>query len=107
MYGGKCHDATDDGVCGDKVGMRLYDGEDGEGYCDCMEGWMRVEGNCYQEFTKAPHLCQDDDYLLRFKEPTTEGKVFWPSLLNIVTLHLKLNFSCIENPCSDGQLPHW
>ena len=54
MYDGVCRDVFEDGVCGpEALGERLYLGEDGLGYCDCAEGWVRHEGRCYQEFTPA------------------------------------------------------
>ena len=54
QFAGECHDVLESGVCGEEaLGERLYLGEDGQGYCDCDEGWLRYRGRCYQEFTPA------------------------------------------------------
>ena len=46
FYSGRCEDVYADAVCGEEaVGERLYLGEDGLGYCDCDEGWLRYRGS--------------------------------------------------------------
>lgn len=84
-YRNKCRPLFEDGVCGDEVlGERLYVGPNGNGTCDCEEGWIRHEGRCYQEF--SPAFCGAGEVLnLGTKEPLEAGQ----------------NYSCITNPCNN------
>ena len=102
LYEDECRDVFEDGVCGEEaVGERLYLGEDGRGWCDCEEGWVRYEGRCYQEFT--PAFCPGDTILrLTPPEMPKTGKWITPDQLAA----LRLNISCMENPCQPSHLPH-
>ena len=81
LYDGECRDVLESGVCGEKaLGQRLYLGEDGRGYCDCDEGWLRYRGRCYQEFT--PAFCPGLDEILFFRNPDKKGKIIWPGVRN-------------------------
>ena len=103
FYNGKCQDLFEDGACGDDLGKRLYLGEDGEAYCDCMEGWLSIDGKCYQEFTPVPEFCNGENEILRLKKPNTK----WVSPdEKILAMKLKYTFSCEENVCEQGFLPH-
>ena len=63
-FKGDCRDVYEDALCGeDALGERLYLGEDGQGYCDCDEGWIRYRERCYQEFT--PAFCLGENQILR------------------------------------------
>merc|ERR1712183_1069535 len=91
-YSGQCRPFFQDGVCGDEVlGERLYVGPDGNGTCDCDEGWIRHEDRCYQEF--SPAFCG-------------EGEVL--NLGTMKKLEAGQQFSCIPNPCQnvENALPH-
>ena len=105
MYEGECRDVLEDAVCGEEaVGERLYLAEDGRGQCDCKEGWVRYEERCYQELT--PAFCPGNTILrlrLRPKIPTT---VISPDQLETLRLKIRLNISCMENPCPAPSLPH-
>ena len=94
----------EDGACGDDLGKRLYLGEDGEAFCDCMEGWLSVKGKCYQEFTPVPELCPGENEILRLKKPN----VLWisPADEENIEMKLKYGFTCEMNICSSGSLPH-
>lgn len=104
FYDGKCRDLLEDGACGDDLGMRLYLGEDGAAYCDCMEGWLPIDGKCYQELTFAPDLCRNENEIIRFnkhrriffEEPTPEE------------IHASKNrYVCEKNICNSTEfLPH-
>ena len=102
LYEDECRDVFEDGVCGEEaVGERLYMGEDGRGWCDCAEGWVRYEGRCYQEFT--PAFCPGEAILrLTPPEMPKTGKWINPDQLAA----LRLNTSCMENPCQAFSLPH-
>jgi len=103
FYNGKCRDLFEDEACGDDIGKRLYLGEDGEAYCDCMEGWLSIDGKCYQEFTPVPEFCSGENEILRLKKPNTK----WVSPdEKILAMKLKYTFSCEENICEQGFLPH-
>jgi len=103
MYEGNCHDVFDT-VCSESPGMRLYLGEDGLGYCDCMSGWILFEGRCYQEFTPATPLCPDQQIIL-LKSPIVPDFVF-PGNIGSIERQFRLNYSCIESPCNSTSLPH-
>jgi len=103
MYEGKCHDVFET-VCSESPGMRLYLGEDGLGYCDCMSGWLPFEGRCYQEFTPATPLCPDQQIIL-LKSPNVPDFVF-PGNIDSIERQFRLNYSCIESPCNSTSLPH-
>jgi len=103
MYEGNCHDVFDT-VCSESPGMRLYLGEDGLGYCDCMSGWIPFEGRCYQEFTPATPLCPDQQIII-FKNPKVPDFTF-PEYIDSIERQLRLNYSCIESPCNSTSLPH-
>jgi len=63
-------------------------GPEGNGTCDCDEGWLRHEGRCYQEF--SPAFCG-------------EGKI-----LNLGTrrrLKTGQQYTCVSNPCEESSLP--
>jgi len=102
LYEDECRDVFEDGVCGEEaVGERLYLGEDGRGWCNCEEGWVRYEGRCYQEFT--PAFCPGNTILrLTPPEMPKTGKWITPDQLAA----LRLNISCMENPCQPSYLPH-
>ena len=85
--------------------MRLYLGEDGLGYCDCMEGWLPFEGRCYQELTKATPLCPDQQILL-LKNPIIPDFIFPGDNIDSVQRQIQFNYSCIESPCNSTSLPH-
>ena len=104
MYEGECRDVLEDAVCGEEaVGERLYLAEDGRGRCDCMEGWLRYEGRCYQELT--PAFCPPNT-LLRLEPPKIPRTVISPDQLETLKLKIKLNISCLDNPCESPSLPH-
>ena len=102
LYQDQCWDVLEKGLCGQEaVGERLYLGEDGRGRCDCEEGWVRYEGRCYQEF--SPAFCPGDTILrLRPPETPTNGNWITPFELGL----LRLNISCMKNPCQPFSLPH-
>ena len=103
FYSGRCEDVFGDAVCGEEaVGERLYLGEDGLGYCDCDEGWLRYEGRCYQEF--SPAFCPDNQIL--FLKPPEKKRTVFPGDLKLYIAGFKLNFSCEPNPCQPSHLPH-
>ena len=105
FYNGNCRDLFEDGACGDDLGKRLYLGEDGEAYCDCMDGWLSIDGKCYQEFTSVPEFCSGKNEILRLKKQNTE----WISPeenLKILAVKLNYTFTCEENICQPGFLPH-
>ena len=103
FYNGKCRDLFEDGACGEDLGKRLYLGEDGEAYCDCMDGWFPIDGKCYQHLTFAPEFCKNENEIIKwkihkailFEEPTQEEKHQYEN-----------NYVCEENLCSPGYLPH-
>ena len=104
LYKGECRDVMEDAVCGQEaVGQRIYMGEDGLGYCDCQEGWLRYEGRCYQEFT--PAFCLGRDQILTFQPPSSQT-VFPGEGKKLYIEGLKHNFSCQRNPCEPSYLPH-
>merc|ERR1711874_245119 len=107
MYRGECRGVLESGVCGEEaLGERLYLGEDGRGYCDCDEGWLRYRGRCYQEFT--PAFCPGPDQILFLRKPA-KGQIIWPEGgLELYLEGMKLNFSCLRNPCDPDHsyLPH-
>ena len=107
MYDGVCRDVFEDGVCGpEALGERLYLGEDGLGYCDCADGWVRYEGRCYQEFT--PAFCPEDK-ILRLGPPDPPTTVLTQTELRTLREQLRLNLSCVDNPCRQENtfsLPH-
>ena len=83
MFGGVCVHMLDTVAC-PNIGERLYISDDGEGFCDCDDGWGRgVDGRCYQEFT--PGFCEENS-IIRIRE----------------------KLQCEENPCGDSRisLPH-
>ena len=102
-FEGKCQDLYEDGACGDDLGKRLYLGQDGEAFCDCLEGWLPVDGKCYQELTFAPQLCKNENEIIRwqihkeifFDEPTPEEKH-----------QVKFEYVCEQNICTPDFLPH-
>ena len=85
--------------------MRLYLGEDGLGYCDCMEGWLPFEGRCYQELTPANPLCPDQQILL-LKNPIVPDFIFPGDNSDSIQRQIQFNYSCIESPCNSTSLPH-
>ena len=108
MYEGRCVDLYEEGVCGeDALGERLFLSEDGTTvYCDCdevrlrisiewnfdsnIQGWMRHEGRCYQEFTTA--FCPQNQIL---------------NLGNYRRIRDGKKYNCKRNPClSPTLLPH-
>jgi len=104
MFNGNCHDVFDT-VCLKSPGMRLYLGEDGLGYCDCMEGWLPFEGRCYQELTPATPLCPDHQILL-LKNPKIPDFIFPGDNIDSIQRQIQFNYSCIESPCNSTSLPH-
>ena len=106
LYSEDCHDVYEDGVCGEEaLGERLYLGEDGLGYCDCDEGWVRYKERCYQEFT--PAFCLGENEILKLRtKPKSSGKVMFGESADILLAGAKQNFSCIENPCEPSYFPH-
>jgi len=104
MFNGNCHDVFDT-VCLKSPGMRLYLGEDGLGYCDCMEGWLPFEGRCYQELTPATPLCPDQQILL-LKNPIVPDFIFPGDNSDSIQRQIQFNYSCIESPCNSTSLPH-
>jgi len=112
FYDGECRDVFDDLACFESPGKRLYLGEDGLGYCDCLEGWFSFKGECYQEFTSAPLLCPNKKKILRLKRPdlkaikADKAKIFWPGEEREINRQLKYNYSCEVTNCPEGSLPH-
>ena len=108
MYDGVCRDVFEDGVCGpEAVGERLYLGEDGQGHCDCAEGWVRYEGRCWQEFTQTA-FCPDKK-ILRLSPPDPPTRVLNQLEQRTLRDQFRLNFSCVDNPCRQENifsLPH-
>jgi len=110
-FNGKCYDVFDEAVCQDSPGMRLFEGEDGEGYCDCLDEWIPHEGKCYQEFTFAPTLCKKSNEILRYKDKMIKldfdsNTIFFPDELEEIETELRNNFTCVESPCPILSLPH-
>ena len=104
-FQGECRDVYEDGACGEEaLGERLYLGEDGEGYCDCDEGWVRYKERCYQEFT--PAFCLGDNEILRLDLTPDKCNQILPDRLDMCLEGKKLNFSCLENPCPKDYYPH-
>ena len=104
LYLEDCHDVYEDGVCGEEaLGERLYLGEDGLGYCDCDEGWVRYKERCYQEFT--PAFCPGENEILKLNTKPKPRIIFGESG-DILAAGLKHNFSCIANPCEPSNFPH-
>ena len=102
QYKDECRDVFEDSVCGEEaLGERLYLGEDGRGRCDCAEGWVRHEGRCYQEF--SPAFCPGGS-ILRLTPPEIPKTGNWINPDQF--LALRLNVSCMENPCQPFSLPH-
>ena len=100
-----CHDVYEDSLCGEEaLGERLYLGDDGEGVCDCDQGWVRYKEKCYQEFT--PAFCLGQNEILRLDMRPDECKQILPDQLEICLEGKKLNFSCLENPCPQDSYPH-
>jgi len=112
LYDGECLDVFDDFTCNRSPGMRLFLGQDGLGYCDCLEGWFSFKGICYQEFTSAPILCPNKKKILRLKRPNLKAfredkaKVLWPGEVREINQQLKYNYSCELSQCPEGSLPH-
>ena len=106
-FNGLCRDVFDDGVCGkEAIGERLYLGEDGAGVCDCADGWIRYEDRCHQEFT--PAFCPPNK-ILRLSPPQVPSALVTVRELKILKKQLKLNISCVDNPCQEYEtysLPH-
>ena len=103
-FKGDCQDVYADSLCGEEaLGERLYLAEDGRGRCDCMEGWVRYEGMCYQELT--PAFCPPNT-ILRLEPPEIPTTVISPDQLETLKLQIKLNISCLDNPCEPPSLPH-
>merc|ERR1712165_617968 len=89
-----CHDVYADSLCGEEaLGERLYLGEDGLGYCDCDEGWVRYKDRCYQEFT--PAFCPGEK-ILKLRSKPNPGLIIFGETAEILKAGLKQNFSCIE-----------
>ena len=106
-FEGECRDEVyADSLCGEEaLGERLYRGEDGLGYCDCDEGWLRYQERCYQDFT--PAFCRGDNQILRLNLRPEECNQTLPTAqLEICMEGVKLNFSCLENPCPQDSYPH-
>ena len=102
-FQGDCQDVYADSLCGEEaLGERLYLGEDGLGYCDCDEGWVRYKERCYQEFTKA--FCPGKKILKLRTKP--KPMIIFGESAEIVEAGLRQNFSCIENPCEPSYFPH-
>ena len=106
LYSEDCHDVFEDGVCGEEaLGERLFLGEDGLGYCDCDEGWVRYKERCYQEFT--PAFCPGENEILKLNlTPEDCNQTLPADQLEICLKGLELNFSCLENPCPQDYFPH-
>ena len=106
LYGEQCRDVYEAGLCGkEALGQRLYLGEDGRGYCDCEEGWVRYKERCYQEFT--PAFCLGDNEILKLStKPRVSGRIIFGEVADILEAGLKAHFSCIENPCEPSYFPH-
>ena len=103
-FKGECQDVYADSLCGEEaLGERLYLGEDGLGYCDCDEGWVRYKERCYQEFT--PAFCPGEKILKLGTKPNP-GLIIFGEIAEILEAGLKQNFSCIENPCEPSYFPH-
>ena len=104
LYSEDCHDVFEDGVCGEEaLGERLFLGEDGLGYCDCDEGWVRYKDRCYQEFT--PAFCPGEN-ILKLRTKPKPGLIIFGESAEILEAGLERNFSCIENPCEPSYFPH-
>ena len=106
LYEGQCHDVFEEMVCGEEdLGERLYLGDDGLGYCDCDEGWVRYQEKCYQEFT--PAFCRGENEILKLRtKPKPSELLLFGQSTNILVEGLKKNFACIENPCQPSYFPH-
>ena len=87
LYKGNCIDFKPDDSCDMDLGKQyLTRYNDSEIFCGCLEGWILVNGKCYQEFSFAPDLCPKDNEILRIRGS---------------------NFSCEQNLCnSTDLLPH-
>ena len=104
-FEGDCRDVYEDALCGeDALGERLYLGEDGQGHCDCDEGWIRYRERCYQEFT--PAFCLGENQILRLNMAPEECNQTSPEEQEICQEGKKLNFICSENPCPQDYYPH-
>ena len=104
LYSEDCHDVFEDGVCGEEaLGERLFLGEDGLGYCDCDEGWVRYKERCYQEFT--PAFCPGEK-ILKLKTKPKPGLIIFGESAEILEAGQEKSFSCIENPCEPSYFPH-
>ena len=105
-FQGDCQDVYADSLCGEEaLGERLYLGEDGLGYCDCDEGWVRYKERCYQEFT--PAFCLGENEILKLNtQPKSSGRIMFGESADILLAGMKQNFSCIENPCEPSYFPH-
>ena len=104
-FEGECHDVYADSLCGDEaLGERLYLGDDGEGVCDCDEGWIRYKEKCYQEFT--PSFCSGENEILRLNMTPDECYNIYPEQLETCLQGVIGRFSCLENPCPQGLYPH-
>ena len=121
LHEGECRDPLGSGVCGGRLGARLYLGEDGRAECGCLEvssqqpgaacsglgvqGWVQVGGVCHQEFAPSPALCPDPDTILRLKPAV----LLFPGVNNVIKVK-RLKFTkrtCVKNPCqSSSLLPH-
>ena len=105
LYGEQCRDVYEAGLCGEQaLGQRLYLGEDGRGYCDWEEGWVRYKERCYQEFT--PAFCKGGNEILRLDMAPDKCNQILPDQLKICLEGKKMNFSCVENPCPQDFYPH-
>ena len=104
FYDGKCRDLLEDGACGNDLGMRLYLGEDGAAYCDCMEGWLPIDGKCYQELTFAPDLCKNENEIIRFNK---HRRIFFEEPTQEEIHQSKNRYVCEKNICNSTDfLPH-
>ena len=105
-FQGDCQDVYADSLCGEEaLGERLFLGEDGLGYCDCDEGWVRYKERCYQEFT--PAFCPGENEILKLNlTPEDCNQTLPADQLEICLKGLELNFSCLENPCPQDYFPH-
>ena len=86
IFEGRCVDLFEDNTCKEQ-GKRLYENENGEVRCDCLEDkWLSKNGKCYQEFTQHSELCPRNQ-IIKLRE-------------------FGLEYDCIDNPCESGKAPH-
>ena len=86
-FKGNCIDLKRDDSCDMDLGRQYRTRYNGmEIFCGCLEGWILVNGKCYQEFSFAPKLCPNKNEILRIRGS---------------------NFICEQNICnSTDLLPH-